>query len=144
MKGLPDAGAAGAYVTNASRKVLPGSAQPKPSAAATKQVRSAGSKPVGATKAPQKVLPAPAGAKKSLPTATGASKGVTGATRAPAANKPKVGPAAGRGPTGTPKPAPPNPASKGVTTGKKPVLAGQKTTISAASRPKATKKPVLN
>lgn len=145
-KRLPDASAPGNYVTNASRKVLPKSMQPAPSAAATKQVRSQGSKPVGAPKTGQKALPAPtpktATKPAARPTTSYTKKPVPNGSPAPT-KKPipaatgAAKPPAARGISSTPKPA-----SAGVNANKPSVTNG-KTKISAASKPKPTVKPVL-
>lgn len=141
LKRLPDASAPGAYVTNLSRKVLPASAQPKPSAAATKQVRSAGSKPIGAPKTGQKALPAPASKGTSTPRTAYTKKPVTGGSPAPT-KKPipastGAKPAPARGIASTPKPA-----STGVNTSKPPAANG-KIKINAASKPKPAMKPTV-
>lgn len=150
LKRLPDASAPGTYVTNASRKVLPKSMQPAPSAAATKQVRSQAPKPLGAPRTGQKALPAPTPKNNArTPVAPAAKKPATTST-APAAKKPVMAStgaptkksipgsyaaaakAPARGNASTPKPASNPPAANG------------KVKISAASRPKPTVKPVLN
>jgi hypothetical protein len=163
LKRLPDASAPGAYVTNVSRKVLPKSMQPTPSAAATKQVRSQSAKPLGAPRTGQKALPAPTPKNnaKALPasvtrtpartsSAPPTKKPVMGATGAPT-KKPipaAYGPAAAA--AKTPAPArgianTPKPATAGINTNKPPAAANGKVKISAASKPKpAVKKPVLN
>jgi len=143
MKRLPDASAPGNYVTNASRKILPKSMQPAPSAAATKQVRARGSTPVGAPRTGQKALPAPAPKTTTPRPATSyTKKPVTGGSPAPT-KKPipavtgAAKPPAARGIASTPKPAP-----AGLNANKTPVTGG-KTKVSAASKPKPTMKPTV-
>ncbi|KAM0704040.1 hypothetical protein Q7P35_008272 [Cladosporium inversicolor] len=142
LKRLPDASAPGNYVTNASRKILPKSMQPAPSAPATKQVRAQGSKPVGAPKTGQKALPAPTPKTAPRPATSYTKKPVTGGSPAPT-KKPipavtgAAKPPAARGIATTPKPAP-----AGVNANKPSVTSG-KTKISAASKPKPTMKPTV-
>jgi hypothetical protein len=126
-------------VTNASRKILPASMQPKPSAAATKQVRAQGAKPVGAPRTGQKALPAPA---PKTPAARPAytKKPVTGGSPAPT-KKPipavtAVKPPA-RGIASTP-----TPVSTGVNPNK-PLGGNGKVKINPASKPKPTMKPTV-
>jgi len=148
LKRLPDASAPGAYVTNVSRKVLPKSMQPAPSAAATKQVRAQSVKPLGAPRTGQKALPAPTpknnARTSTVPPAKKPVMGATGATGAPTkkpipASYAAAAKAPARGNASTPKPT-----TAGINTNKPPAANG-KVKISAASRPKpAAKKPVLN
>jgi len=143
LKRLPDASAPGAYVTNASRKVLPKSMQPAPSAAATKQVRSQASKPLGAPKTGQKALPAPTPKNNArTPPTAAAKKPVTGSTGAPAkkpipASNGAAAKAPARGNASTSKPA------TAGNNANKPAAANVKTKISAASKPKSAVKPTV-